>query len=339
MGRLKWKPSSEIDSELEIKLGTESDVERHKIIVEYKIMNVLINNPNGIRTLEIAKMVGIDRSNIASYLNKLVKTGFVKKGSGLQGKYYPTDKISKNLLLSSQFIGELFVSKLLEKPNLVLRDVPVTADDVDFRVFLPYLQRDEFGLLRTMFEFVNGLGAYITYVLIQAMNPENKYLQDLKYVKRDTIVPYWVKISIDAVIKNLLSKFKDSIRMELNSLVGDDDDPFGPFIDYGMGLPEFQLKKEVIDELLQAYSRLYPRMFSELENLREKVPLYMHLYMEHKEYLKLQEINQKSCKHDFKTDVSHLIEVNGRKFWTKYDENVIHCKKCHFTTYEKYRNQ
>src|SRR6266498_1456083 len=133
MGRLKWKPSSEIDSELKIKLGTESDVERHKIIVEYKIMNVLINNPNGIRTLEIAKMVGIDRSNIASYLNKLVKTGFVKKGSGLQGKYYPTDKISKNLLLSSQFIGELFVSKLLEKPNLVLRDVPVTADDVDFR--------------------------------------------------------------------------------------------------------------------------------------------------------------------------------------------------------------
>jgi hypothetical protein len=65
----------------------------------------------------------------------------------------------------------------------------------------------------------------------------------------------------------------------------------------------------------------------------------MHLYKEHKRYLKLQEINQKSCKHDFKTNVSLLIEDDGRKFWTTYDESVIHCKKCHFTTYEKYRNR
>jgi predicted transcriptional regulator len=341
MGRLKWKSSSEIDSELEVKLERESDVERHKIIVDHKIMNVLINNPNGIGTSELAKKVGIDRSNIPSYLNKLIKNGFATRGPGLHGKYYPTDKIFKNHLLSSQFMGEMFVSQLLGEQNLVLRDVPVSADNVDFRVFLPYLQREEFGLLRTIFEFVNTLGAYMTYVLIQAMNPENKYLQSTKYVKKDTVVQYWVKISIDAVIRNILSKFKDSIRMELNSLVGKDDDLFGPFIDYGTGLPQFQLKKKVIDELLQAYSRLYPRMFGELEKLGEKVPLYMELYMEHKEYLKLQEDYQRTCEHRYIEKVSRLIiEDDGRKFWTRYYEKggktIVHCVFCHHTTYKKF---
>jgi predicted transcriptional regulator len=318
MGRLKWKKSSEFDSGYGLKLEKNSDVERHKIIVKNEIMHALVNNPNGIGTSQLAKMVGIDRSNISSYLKKLVETGYAKRGAGLHGKYFPTDKIFKNHLFSSHFTGELFVSELLGKPNLILRDLPLNPDDADFRNFLPYLQKGELGLMRTMFEFMNSLGAFITYILIQALNPENKYLRDLKYVKkeiRDVTVQYWVKISMDAVLRKLLPKFKDSIRMELNSLQGDDEDPFGPFIDFGMSVPQFQVKKEVIDELLQAFSRLYPLMFSELENLRKKLPIYIYLYKEHKEYLKYQEPNQKKCKHDFKNSVSVLIEDEGRKFW------------------------
>jgi hypothetical protein len=52
-----------------------------------------------------------------------------------------------------------------------------------------------------------------------------------------------------------------------------------------------------------------------LENLRKKLPIYIYLYKEHKEYLKYQEPNQKKCKHDFKNSVSVLIEDEGRKFW------------------------
>src|SRR5438093_12369364 len=117
MGRLKWENADEYDSQFGINLSEESDVERHKIIVNHKIMNLLLLNPNGLGIRLLAKLVGIDRKNLKSYLRRLIEIGYVKKNDGLRGKYFASEKIIKNPILSSALMAESFDSDLLGKPN------------------------------------------------------------------------------------------------------------------------------------------------------------------------------------------------------------------------------
>jgi hypothetical protein len=338
--RLKWKNNDEFEGQFGVSLNEKSDLQRHRTIVEYDTMNVLQNNPNGLGIGVLAKMIGIDSKNLTLHLRRLIERGYVKKDDGLRGKYFATEKIIKNPVLSSSLMAKSFASHLLGEPNLILSDLKLNPKLIDFRALLPYLEKEEFGLPRVMFEFANQIGAYILYCLIQAMNQDNKILKGTKYVKKDSIIQDVIMYSIIPIVAELLSKFKDSIRMELSSLKGNDEDPFGPFIDYGWSQPEFQLNKSVIDEISFVYSGLFPNMFCELEKIREKLPFLMFAYDKHREYLRMQDAYQKNCKHTYVEQVSRLlIDDDGRKFWSKFYEKgaktVVHCVNCHHTTHKK----
>ena|GEM_PF-4483509 len=341
LGRLKWKNSHEFESLFGIKLSEKRDLQRHVTIVEHSIMNVLQNNPNGLGIGVLAKMIGINRKNLKLHLRRLIERGYVKKDDGLRGKYFPTEKIIKNPILSSALMAKSFASHLLGEPNLILSNLKLNPKLIDFRALLPYLEKEEFGLPRVMFEFANQIGAYILYCLIQAMNQDNKILKGTKYLKKDSIIQEIVKYSIVPIVAELLSKFKDAIRMELSSLKGNDEDHFGPFIDYGWSQPEFQLNKSIIKEISFVYSGLFPNMFRELEKIREKLPFLMFAYDKHREYLRMQDAYQKNCEHLYVTNVFRMLETENKKIWTKYSKQkngktIVHCIKCHDTTYEKH---
>jgi hypothetical protein len=341
LGRLKWKDSQEFESLFGINLSEKRDLHRHITIVEYSIMNVLQSNPKGVGIGVLGKMVGIYRANLKLHLKRLIERGYVKKDDGLRGKYFPTEKIIRNPVLSSVLMAKSFASHLLGEPSLILSDLKINPNQIDFRALLPSFEKEEFGLFRVMFEFASQIGAYILYFLIQAMNKNNNILKESKYLKKDSAIQEVVKLSIAPIVTELLSKFKDTIRIELSSLKGSDEDPFGPFIDYGMSQPEFQLPRNVIDEVSFVYSSLFPNLFRELEKIRKKLPFLMLAYDYHKEYLKMNQSYQKNCKHVYVSQVFDFLEIEGRKTWMKYckQENgrtIVHCIKCHHTTYEKY---
>jgi hypothetical protein len=288
-------------------------------------------------------MIGIYRKNLKLHLERLIEKGYVNKDDGFQAKYFLTDKIIKNPVLSCTLMAKSFALHLLGEPNLILSDLKLNPKLMDFRALLPYLEKEEFGLARVMFEFANQIGAYILYCLIQAMNQNNGILKGTKYLKKDDIVQEVVRLSIAPIVAELLSKFKDSIALELSSLKGNDEDSFGPLIDYEWSQPEFQLNKSVIKEISFVYSGLFPNMFRELEKIRKNIPFMMFAYDYHKEYLKMKECYQKQCNHIYVSQVFDLIEIEGRKIWMKYrkQENgntIAHCIKCHHTTYEKHVN-
>lgn len=339
--RLKWQSSDEFQSQFGVSISDKTDLQRHVTLVEYSIMNVLQKNPKGLSIGVLSKIVGINRKNLKLHLKRLSEGGYVNKNDGLRGKYVPTGKIIKDPVLSSILMAKSFASHLLGEPSLILSDLKLNPNLIDFRALLPYFEKEEFGLPRVMFEFASQIGAYILYCLIQAMNQDNNILKETKYLKKDSTIQEVVKLSIIPIVTELLSKFKDTIRIELSSLKGSYEDPFGQFIDYGMNQPEFQLTRNVIEEVSLVYSGLFPNMFRELEKIKKNLPFLMFAYDYHKEFLKMKESYQKNCKHVYVSQVVDLLEIEGRKIWMKYrkqknGKTIVHCINCHHTTYEKH---
>jgi hypothetical protein len=186
-----------------------------------------------------------------------------------------------------------------------------------------------------IFEFVNKLGAYITYILIQALSAENKDLKDLSFLPRDKITQDWVSMYINPIIRNLLVALKDCVISELDALVGNENEPYRLLLEYEWNKPQFKLEKEVIDEISLAYSRLYPTMYNELERLRLNLPYQIQKYRNHMEYLDMQQKYQNGCKHCYVNNLPRLIESEGNRFWTNYGPLLYHCKKCHHTMHRK----
>ncbi len=250
---------------------------------------------------------------------------------------YGTSFIIKPFLsfLSASLLGDAFSSELLGQPNLIFRHRQQTSDYSDFSTFLPYFKKGKFGLQRAIFEFVNKVGAYFTYILIRALSAENKDLKDLNFLPWDKITQDWVSMSINPIIRNLLLELKDCVKSELDTLVGDENEPYRLLLEYEWNTPQFQLKKEVIDEMSSAYGTLYPTMYRELEKLRKNLPYEVQKNKNHIEHLDMQVKYQNSCTHCYENNVPRLIESDGTKFWTIYGPSVYHCKKCHHTMSRK----
>ena len=81
---------------------------------------------------------------------------------------------------NAKFFGRLFAERHLPKKyHLVKTKIKRKNRLVDFS-FVPHLKaenKETFGLLQTMFELSSSIGAYVLYVLIQAMSSENKAIR------------------------------------------------------------------------------------------------------------------------------------------------------------------
>ena len=267
-------------------------------------------------------------------MKKLIKEQAVRRGPS-HGKYFRGKRFFKDSILSSHLLGEAFSNELLSQPNLILRNRKQTSDYSDFSTLLPYFRKGEFGLERVIFEFVNKIGAYITYILIQALSAENKDLKDLNFLPWDRITQDWVIMSINPIVRNLLVELKDCVRFELDTLHGDEKEPYRLLLEYEWNNPQFRLEKEVIDEMSLAYSSLYPIMYHELEKLRKNLPSQIQKHYDHLQYLDMQQSYQNSCNHCYVNNLPRLIESDGNKYWTKYGPSLYHCKKCHHTMHRK----
>lgn len=304
-------------------------LDEYRLTVELKILKNFIHD-DGIGIGNLAKIVGIDRKNIRPYLETLMKKEFIFR-NGARGKFFRGRNFFKKSRLSSFILADLFASELLRQENVILANLKPRFPNLGIEAMLPNFKKEQYGLHRAIFEFSARVGAYITYIIIRALDSQNEYYKDLKYLDSDSMSTEWVRQSISHIVKDLLFSFKDAVRFHLDTLAGGNNDHVGALIDFEWKLPQFRLKKEAIDEIILAYGRIYPLMYVGLEKLRNMLPNEIKEYENHLEYVKILQKYQKKCNHDYVANFPRLIEFEGHKFWTTWW--LKHCKRCHHTIY------
>jgi hypothetical protein len=167
---------------------------------------IILNSSFGISRHDLADRVGLDRKNLRPYIKRLINRKMITRASGKQGKYFPTANVYQDVLLTANFFGEVSISKLLSIENYVVPE----QNQSTYSDYFSLKFTEDSSLERTIFEFSSKIGAFITYILIQAMNPENEYIikSDEKDLDRDALVQEWTKNAVSSIIPFLLSRFK-----------------------------------------------------------------------------------------------------------------------------------
>ena len=312
-----------------------SSLSEHIRQVEARILEQIAMAGNvGISHLVLAESVGIDRKNLGKYTTRLVKRKLIRKGAGKQGKYFFTSEIFDDVYMNAKFFGRLFAEKHLPKKyHLVKTKIRRKNWLVDFS-FVPHLKvenKETFGLLQTMFELSSSIGAYILYVLIQAMSSENRAIRSKGKID-ESFTRIWTREAITSVIDSLLPFFKLIIRNHILRYLETTDGLLGGLIDYEWKEPYFQLPDDIINELNRTLSILYPHLYLDLEQTFHNLPTEVESERTLHEYDKFAHKCQKKCVHDW----NKVPDINI------YDEQmdssyVEHCGKCHFTAPRKQR--
>jgi DNA-binding MarR family transcriptional regulator len=292
---------------------------------EHKILKVIFQSENGIAHQQLARIVELDRKTLRPYLQRLISKGLIRRDIGLQGKYYPVKKADLGTSISADIISQYFLSK-------VLRD-----EERKFFADTPYFKTEFTGcsdLEHFIFEFSNRVGGFVTYILIQAMNPANNIAGNTKdNVEKDFDVQRWVGDAISIAQESLLHIFKKGASISLvNRRTKDDSfDMNSPEyfekvaydrIKYYMRRPFYILDETVISELMTAFSNLYPELNYALEKNRLELPTLVDQEVDRLVFSVEKNKIQDACKHNYKRLKVHL---HNRKF------RILHCAKCHKT--------
>lgn len=303
--------------------------------VEGKVLKLIILNSNfGISHQDLASKIGLDRKNIRPYIKRLIRRRLITRAPGRQGKYFPTTDVYQDALLTANFFGEISISNLLDAENNV---VPAEDGCTYSTYFSPkYTEDSSSSLKRTLFEFSNEVGAFLTYVIIQAMNPKNEYIikSEEKDLDRDALIQDWIKKTISSAIPFLLPGFKFSIFSDLESIRPSDLDPKkinDVLADYFFNKPRFEMKAKTIEELGRAFESLYPLVKYRLDTILKRLPSAIEKYQIHTDYFQIRRKVENACKHEFLVAKERLVLLDGIRYWVPNYDKIMHCKKCHST--------
>jgi hypothetical protein len=125
-----------------------------------------------------------------------------------------------------------------------------------------------------LLEFSNRIGAFVTFCILETLNPDNKVIQSstTQYVDRDTIAKIFIRNCISHLMVFLLIKYRDAI----NNVVG--ESAYSLQQEKSILLkkklyPEtedrqrqlFVLNQDVINKMLQEFAKIYPDIYKELD--------------------------------------------------------------------------
>jgi predicted transcriptional regulator len=219
--------------------------QRYTRVREDKILEVVTaNRENGIAHEKLARIIRIDRKNLRKYMSRLITRGLVVRGSGLRGKYYPAIKEHRQTSMSAEILGQVLASTIL--------------DDIDLKIKSPLFRRSEQEIENALFDFSNKVGAIVTYILIQAMNPLNEFSGNTKNsIGRDLNVETWIDDVITTLRPALLQCIKEHVGPALRGLdqfdVNSDGSinfnfkkSMGAFIEYLLYRHHYQLSDTII---------------------------------------------------------------------------------------------
>jgi B-block binding subunit of TFIIIC len=297
--------------------------------LEGKIMMFVSSAKDGIGHLELASNVEIDRKNLTPHLKRLMRKGLITRGKGKRGKYYPASKKYRGISVTADIFSKAAAAKILANE--------------DFPINSPYIVSgivDNYPLDNALFKFSNGVGAIITYLLIQSLNRSNEILgRDAKNAKEQDInVNRWFKDGISTLGDLLLALFKEYMGTEILALfcnkyfkedgTYDQRWAFEDCCNYGHTRPLFTLDEKYIKSLMMSFRRTYPSISNLLDGIRSKLPEAAIRQMNWIHYTWIRNRQQKICNHVFKPPRNTSLS-------DRYVDEVLHCSNCHKTKFIK----
>ena len=168
---------------------------------QFKIVKSLAYNyssGNGRTIHELAKDTDLSESTILTQGRLLIKSGLVTKIGGKFGKYY----LSQIALGGPQLEGKLFASKGLGKILPDYQSIPIINKFINISPENTSIEEVE------LFMFINRIGAYVAYILTEALRTNKFQLIISNNAKRkkntfgsgrdrDNLVKAWVKATIN----------------------------------------------------------------------------------------------------------------------------------------------
>jgi hypothetical protein len=187
---------------------------------------------------EIQKKVNrevIKLRTIEKHLKELQTNGIVKQEKKF-GRYFLTTQLLNDAAFGPKLFHNEAMSRLFCRKDTV---VPNVGRDACPFMHIRFTKND--WREKCLFNFVNRIGVYITYVMLQAMNPNlNAKRQTLTFEQRDDLAKKWASNSI----------FGDFILWQFANLPELDNKE--------MEEPFLELKKKTFDEFSKALNNLYP---------------------------------------------------------------------------------
>ncbi len=298
--------------------------------MEAKIVKVVLaNRDSGIAHLQLAHIVQIDRKNLTPYMKRLIRKGLIKRGKGKQGKYYPATKNYRGPTIAADLLGKGLASVILAN-----EDFPV--DSPFFK-----LTDTETAPEKALFIFSQKVGAIVTYLLIQSMNPDNNITYDAKNdEEKDLNVERWIDDAVSSLRHFLLPIFKElsvSLMTYFDSFIRDftrgdasvDLQKGGlSLLNYKYNRPFYTLEQKFISGLLTAFSNSYPSIAAILEDLLSRLPNAVAREVSSWEYLAYSSKQQSICEHHYKKLPNWYLPIKSKHY-------LMHCSKCHINKYYK----
>ena len=299
-------------------------LEPHTADKENAILEVIMlyGMKGGISHNQLAHIANLDRKSLRKYTQHLMKDGKIRR-DGIHGRYFPTEEAYKDPLLNATLFGDDFRFRLLDKKqDLVLCNQIITdfelkkeIDCTSYTDLYKPMFTPEDEVERALFEFSNRIGAFITYALIQAMNPDNNKTS-LSTRGQDEIVKKWAQNSISRILPFLVKNFNDFAYRAI------DQYPHGyeEQVKFMEKSPRFILDKLIISRLLTAFGKLYPRLSYEFDKMVMNLPKASENYKRYMEEMHEKWKRQQSCEHVY----------NGPPTMTLYGYYGKQCFKCHY---------
>jgi hypothetical protein len=207
-----------------------------------KIMMLLADcGRAGARLKDIWPRIGLTKANTKKHhLDKLVKEGKVLHPE-LGGKYY----INYNKL-DSVIYGYLFGKRALL--NLFVKN-----------------NRRVFYSEQMLLECSNGIGAFITFCILQTLNPSNKMIipTTTKYpMARNQAAEQWLNNCVSHIAIFLLIKYRDAICTVVSASNSSNKRQLQQ--KQQQQQLRFMLDQNVIDKMLKSFREIYPEIHKQL---------------------------------------------------------------------------
>jgi hypothetical protein len=290
--------------------------------IEGRILQfVLMHYKKGIGHILLAKLVGIDRKNLTPHINRLIEKKLIRREDGKRGRYFPTEEAYKDARLSAYLFGTNFI-KLLGRDNLVTNNerreniIPggYCLDFTGYRHYFEPKFRENDRLEHCIFEFSNKVGSFITFVLIQALNPENKQIiKSEEHVENDTLIQEWIKGACLSIMPFLVSEFRDSLYKARGKYQS-----YNEYLKRLKRKPELALSKYESNEVERAFARIYPLLNYELDKMIKELSLNTESLKQFIDEMEEKWKTHETCKHEFGKS-TYTLEGYGRQ-----------CTKCHY---------
>lgn len=311
----------------------------------YRIIR-LYSISSGISHQKLADIVELDRKSIRPYIKSLMEKGLVRKNEQ-NGWYISTESYYEDPIFRAEVFGNSFQYKLRNKNFQVLNNISGTMlfspdqkkiFQYDFtkykELFEPKFSENDY-VEKVLFEFSNQIGAFITYLMIYCMNPDNKNntssssSTDLSRDENDRITQKMFQTAMNQITPYLIIRFRDFLNNMSNIVEHTKNNNKIKKDIHSKENSKYYLQKDIVNKLLESFVRIYPLMTLEFERILDKrysfqealegwapaIEGYKKWLYSYNEMLKEQE----NCKHEF-----------GKPTESIYGIIIQQCSKCKY---------